>query len=59
MRRSKLTLLAFISLVSLASACAGITSPNRDGEGDDETGRCQVVQGSDTRSCSTDTTSNG
>ena len=57
MRRSKLTLLAFVTLVGLVRACTGIPSPNRDGE--EETGRCQVVQGSDTRQCSTDTTSNG
>ena len=50
--RRKIALLAIVSLMGLASACAGITSPTQDGD-DDGDGRCQVVQGSSTR-CSTE-----
>jgi hypothetical protein len=51
--RRKLSVVALLAVISLFSACAGITSPNQDG--DEE--RCQVTQGSDTR-CGSDTLGN-
>lgn len=45
----KLTLLVVLAFATMISACADVTSPTRDGDEDDGEGRCQVVQGSETR----------
>ena len=49
--RRKLSLLAIVLTVSLAGACANPAAPSRD----DDTDRCGVVVGTQTR-CETDTT---
>lgn len=51
----KLTLLVVLAFATMISACADVTSPTRDG--DEGEGRCQVVQGSETR-CAADTLPN-
>ena len=56
MRRT-LSLLALALTVALAGACANPAAPTRDGDGDEETERCGVTVGTQTR-CA-DTTSNG
>ena len=55
MRRT-LSLLALALSVSLAGACANPAAPNRDGEEDSD--RCGVVVGTQTRCSDTDTTTN-